>query len=207
MQQSTSPHPENRKPRTLEEAILLLQEKAKFAPISIGEILHILSGKGRPLILILLSLPFCQPIQIPGFSTPFGLVIAFVGLRIAFGKYMWLPKKLLLKKVEPEVIAKITDKTLNLLNKMKKWVHPRLNYLNNSAVMEIVNGLLIFVLGIFLALPLPIPLSNLAAAWSILLISLGMLEDDGVFVLAGYLVALLTVVFFAIIAFSAVKLF
>lgn len=73
--------------------------------------------------------------------------------------------------------------------------------------MEKVNGLAICLLGILLALPLPIPLSNLTAAWSILLIAFGILEDDGLFVIIGYLVALLTVLFFFVIAINVKNFF
>ena len=193
--------------RTLEEGILLLREEAKGAPLSIAEILRILSGKGRSLILILLSIPFCQPIQIPGLSTPFGLAIAFIGLRIVFGKRVWLPKKLLIKKVPSSIFEKITDKTLTLVRKIKSWIYPRLRWMCHSSCMEKVNGLIIFVLGIFLAFPLPILLSNLTAAWSIFLVALGMLEDDGVFVLIGYLVFLLTVAFFLLMGLTAKNIF
>src|SRR5207245_1066199 len=112
------------------------------------------------------------PIQIPGLSTPFGILIAFIGLRIAFGKRAWLPKKILLKRVSSKKIQKITLKSLKLMNKTKRFVHPRLEWLcDDHAAIKIGNGLLIFLLGIFLALPLPIPLTNLAASWSIFLIS------------------------------------
>ena len=68
--------------------------------------------------------------------------------------------------------------------------------------MHIINCLAICILGIFLALPLPIPLSNLTAAWSIFLIALGILEDDGVFVLIGYLISFLTIIVFIIMTTS-----
>ncbi|MDP1608463.1 MAG: exopolysaccharide biosynthesis protein [Chlamydiales bacterium] len=193
--------------RTLEKGILLLRRKAKISPLSVAEILSLLSGKGRSLILIVLSIPFCQPIQIPGLSIPFGLAIAFIGLRIVFGKRIWLPKKLLAKKVSSSTFEKITDKTLILVRKLKSWIHPRLIGMCHSSFMEKVNGLIIFILGILLAFPLPIPLSNLTAAWSIFLVALGMLEDDGVFILIGYLVSLLTVGFFLLMGLTAKNIF
>lgn len=189
--------------RTLKEAILLVQQEAKHASLSIGEILHILSGKGRPLILILLSMPFCQPIQIPGLSTPFGIAIACIGLRIAFGKGIWLPRKLLAKHIPLITFQKIMDKTLVVIEKIGPWIHPRLIGMCHSPYMEKTNGVIIFILGAFLALPLPIPLSNLTAAWSLLLVSLGMLEDDGIFILTGYLVSSLTVLFFLLMGITA----
>lgn len=192
---------------TLEERILMLRQKAKVAPPSIGEILCILSGKGRSLILILLSIPFCQPIQIPGLSTPFGIAIVFIGLRIVFGKRICLPKKLLEKKVSSSIFDNMTDKTLTLIRKMRSWIHPRLIWMCHSFCMEKINGLTICIMGIFLALPLPIPFSNLTAAWPIFLVALGTLEDDGVFVLIGYLVFFLTVAFFIFMGLLAENIF
>ena len=191
------------KNRDLKEDLALLLEKSQRQPtISIGEILKILSGKGRALILIFLSLPFCQPLQIPGLSIPFGLVISFIGFRMAFGKHVWLPKNVLLKTVPSATIQKISQKGLKFLTKIRRLIHPRLSWLYESRPMHVCNGLLIVLLGIFLALPLPIPLTNLSAGWAICLLSIGLLEDDGVFLLAGYLVALLTIVFLILLAFS-----
>lgn len=181
---------------TIEEDILLLQEKCRDSSISIGEILHILSRKGQSLIILFLSLPFCQPLQIPGLSTPFGLAIAFIGLKMAFGKYAWLPKKILAKTISPHTLQKITKKILWLLKKMQRWISPRLTLLCYYPALKIVNGLLISILGILLALPLPAPFSNLMAAWAIFLIGLGILKEDGLFILFGYFVSLLTFGFF-----------
>lgn len=182
---------------TIEEDILLLQEKGKNSSISIGEILNILSEKGQSLIILFLSLPFCQPLQIPGLSTPFGLAIAFIGLKMAFGKYAWLPKGILAKSITPHTLLRITEKILWLLKKMKGWIYPRLAWLCYYPSTHIINGLLISILGILLALPLPTPFSNLMAAWSILFIGLGLLKDDGVFILIGYFVSLFTFGYFA----------
>jgi len=185
----------NKNNSTIEEDILLLQGKAKNSSISIGEILNILSEKGQSLIILFLSLPFCQPLQIPGLSIPFGLAIAFIGLKMAFGKYAWLPKGILEKSISPRTLQKITEKILWLLKKTKGWIYPRLAWMSYYPAAQIINGLLIFILGILLALPLPIPLSNLTAAWSILFIGLGLLKDDGVFILIGY--------FFSLFAFGS----
>lgn len=188
--------------RILEEEILLLQEEAKKRQLTIKEILHILSGKGRPILLLLLALPFCQPIQIPGMSTPFGLAVAFIGLRMSFGKHVWLPKSLLSYRISSEILGKITDTALKLIRKIKTWIYPRMPWLCHSPLMEILNGIVICLLGIFLALPLPIPLSNLAAAWSIFFFALGILEDDGLLVLIGYVTTFLTIIIMILMVLS-----
>lgn len=191
---------------TIENDFLTLRQRSKESELSMGDILEILGVKGPLLMIILLSLPFCQPIQIPGFSTPFGLAIAFLGLRMVFGKYSWLPKKILEKKISSGTLQKITEKALWFVKKAKRWTYPRLTWLSEYSMMQIVNGLLIFVLGICLALPLPIPFSNLTAAWSILLLSFGLIEKDGVLILIGYLASLATFFFFVITILINLKL-
>lgn len=157
--------------RTLEDEILLLQQEGKNKSLSIAEILEVMAGKGRPLVLILLSLPFCQPIQIPGLSTAFGLAIAFIGLRISLQTKIWLPKALMDRTIPSHTLMKVTESSLHLIRKMKRWVHPRFMWICHSSFMEMMHGIMVVMLGILLALPIPVPMSNLTAAWSILLIS------------------------------------
>jgi hypothetical protein len=184
-----------------EKNILLLQEIGKHSPVSVEEVLHILSGKGQSLILLFLCLPFCQPLQIPGLSTPFGIAIAFIGLKMALGKYVWLPKAILKRTITPETLQKITASILWMLKKLKSWVYPRLSWLCNYPLFQIINSTVIVIMGICLALPVPLPFSNLIAAWSILLFGLGLLEDDGLFILFGYLASSITLIYFISAAF------
>lgn len=190
-----------KKPLSLEEGILLLQRKGKQSPISIRELLAIFPGKGRSLVLLLLSLPFCIPLQIPGFSTPFGIIIAFIGLRMTFGHDVWLPKRILAKELKPETIQKITNRSLRIVRKMKPWIRPRLHFLHYR-YMQILNGMLIVLLGLLLALPLPLPLTNLLTAWPIFLLGLGTLEDDGIITLIAYFFALIAIAAFVALAIT-----
>lgn len=178
---------------SLKEVMQRLQEKAKGSSLSIENLLDILSGKGKLLVLILLSLPFCQPLQIPGLSTPFGLFIAFIGLRMVFEKGIWLPKQILAKKIDPHFLLKTSKRMFKITEKLNRWIHPRWKWICNHPIMKVINGLLIALLGIFLALPLPIPLSNITAAWAIFLIAFGLLEDNGIFVLIGYAIIAITI--------------
>lgn len=178
----------------IEEILSILSEK-KEDSISLGEVVEILSRKGSSLILIFLSLPFCQPFQIPGLSTPFGLAIAFLGLRICLGKNIWLPKFLRSKKIAMEKIQKIAKLTLKSINKLKIFIQPRLFWMTQHSVMHLVNGITVTFCGVILALPLPLPLSNIIMAWVIFLIELGTVKQDGLLVLLGYCLVLITIFF------------
>ena len=182
--------------QTLEESFVRLLEISQKRSVTIRMLFDILSGRGYPLLLVLLSLPFCQPLQIPGFSTPFGLIIAFMGVRLGFGHRIWLPQSVLDKKLSRTFLQKAITNCLWLIHKARRFLRPRLVIVCRHPFFHAVNGAFIALLGILLALPLPIPLTNLVAAWSILCISLGLAEDDGVVVCIGYGITLLCLLFF-----------
>lgn len=203
----TKPHPHPHK-HTLDAVFRQLLARAKQTrSLSLREILEILSGKGRVLALIFLALPFCQPLQIPGFSTPFGLLIAFLGVRSAFGKHFWIPKKLAAKKVSSSTVQKIVRKGFYWIKKLQRFIHHRWAWVCRMRWMQAMHGLVIAFLGILLALPLPIPFTNLTAAWAIFLMCLGLLEEDGLLIVLGYVSFLLTLGFFVGILFSIEKIF
>lgn len=159
--------------------------------IKIGEIFAILSGKGYAALLILFSLPFCLPFQIPGFSTPFGIILGFLGFRLAFAKRLWWPEWILEKKLNSQHVEKTTQRSMKIVKALQKVLHPRLCFLTKNSIPHRIHGLLIVSLSILLSLPLPIPMTNLLAATPILLIGLGLLEDDGVAIIIGYILALI----------------
>ncbi len=97
----------------LKESLCSLREKAKEGKVSVQKIFHTLSGRGKAFILILLAIPFCQPFQIPGSSSLFGLLVAMIGLRMAFGKRIWLPQKILKKEIDSRKIEKIIERVLH----------------------------------------------------------------------------------------------
>lgn len=189
-----------RRQNSLADQLNRLLDLAKTEDITIRTLIQVLAGRGQAILLIVFSLPFCLPIQIPGFSTPFGILIAIIGLRIAFGHRIWIPRKLLDKKVAYNHLEKIASFAIKLTNKLRFLISTRLTLLVKHPVAHIINGLTITFLGLFLALPLPIPFTNLLAAFPLLAFGLAMLEDDGVFIIIAYLLTFLSI----FLIFSAV---
>lgn len=171
---------------TLKSSLKVVLKRASHGSISIRDILCALPGKTKWVGVVILAIPFCLPIQIPGLSTPFGIAIVLMGLRIIFKGNLWLPKQLLSKKISSSQLKKIVNKTEHVLTKIERYIHPRLAWMNQQPVMKTFNALMIVFLGSFLALPLPIPFTNLVAAWPIVLIGVGMLEEDGLLIIMGH---------------------
>lgn len=180
----------------LDSLNLILEMSKENKSIKLSEIYHILSGRGYAALLVIFSLPFCFPIQIPGTSTPFGILLAFLGLRIAFAQKPWWPQWILNKEISEEHVEKWVQGTAKVVKYMQKVIRPRLPFFTETQIFHRLNGILVFFLALLLALPLPIPFTNLLTAVPILLIGLGLLEDDGVVLLIGYCIGLLGIAFF-----------
>ena len=166
-----------------------LEEMQEQQGLSIAQLVQALEGKGHAAIMAILALPFCFPIQVPGLSTPFGIVLIFSGLRIAFAQAPWLPRWLLVREIPEKTAHGLLEGLRKLASVAEKVLHPRLTFLCRNPWLHRCHGLLVAFLAILLALPLPIPFSNLLAAVPILLISLALLEEDGAFLIAGYIAA------------------
>ncbi|HLU79706.1 MAG TPA: exopolysaccharide biosynthesis protein, partial [Burkholderiaceae bacterium] len=68
----------------------------------------------------------------------------------------------------------------------------------------VINGCVLVFAGLLLMAPFGlIPFSNTAPAVGILLLTIGMIQRDGVFVMLGYLGTVLTVVYFSILLYAA----
>ncbi len=178
-------------------------EAAHGEAMLVGDMVKILQGRGLQVIVILLCLPFLSPVSIPGISVPFGLAIALSGLRIAFGKKPWLPGMILDRRISHGALEKMIRAGCYFYGKLEKLIRPRLEILLNGPGMRPLIGAGIALCGIYLSLPIPPPfiLTNTIPGLAIIFFSLGLIERDGVMVLAGYVLSVVATIYFGFIAF------
>lgn len=186
-------------PRKLSEEFALILREFEVETVTLREVMGLLHGRGFVLLVMLLALPFCTPVPLPGLSTPFGLIIGLIGFRLACGARPWLPARLLDTRLPPQVFAKVFGLTRRVMLGFERLLRPRLLWVTASPRLEQLHAVPIVVCALLLLLPLPVPFSNAVPAWGILLVAGGLLERDGGFILAGYIVSLAAVVFFGAI--------
>jgi hypothetical protein len=194
-------------PRKLSDEFALILSEFEVETVTLRDVLGLLHGRGYVLLVMLLALPFCTPLPLPGLSTPFGLVIALIGVRLAMGAKPWLPARLLDTRLPPAVFAKVFALTRKIVLMFERLLRPRLLWITASRRMEQMHAVPIVICALLLLLPLPVPFSNIVPAWGVLLVSGGLLERDGAFVIAGYLSTLGALAFFAVIGFFGAEAF
>jgi hypothetical protein len=187
--------------KNFEEGFRLLLRKAKKERVSIHSLVTILDGRGRILLLIFLSLGFGQ---IPGVAIFLGLFISYLGLRIALGeKLVLVPKQFLHKKIPSYFLIKVIHQIIGLLNLIKRRSHPRYVWMTQNTLTRVINGSIISLVGLSFALTPPVPLAGFIAFIAIFSISIGILNDDEIYILMGYLFS----VFYFVVAFLLFKYF
>jgi len=129
-------------------------------------------------VLTLIAIPFV------GLSTPFGLAIALLGAQLMIGlRQPWLPRRARRRALAMTML----DRVLALLARRTRWLARLSRRRWEVTIQPRLIGLCVVLLALGLALPLPIPGSNLIFLIPLLLYAVGILERDGVWIALGHL--------------------
>jgi hypothetical protein len=201
----------------------ILKEAPPAGGVTVNYLLAATEGRGLYLVMILLCVPFVPLISPPGLSSLLGGIIFVLSLFLAVGARPRLPRfvgerplpadlrhNLLNFLAEPKADAppsrpaglrqRLVRWSVKLLRFIERWSRPRRTRWMNWRLARSANALLIALMALLLALPLPsapfFPTNGLPA-YAIILIAAAMMEEDGVLIWVGYAIALATIVFFA----------
>ncbi|PWR25494.1 exopolysaccharide biosynthesis protein [Zavarzinia aquatilis] len=174
--------------------------------ISIGAIVDMLAERGFGLLILLLALPTCLPIAPPGLSAIAGFPIAVIALQMVAGlPRPWLPKRVLARSLAAEDLRKVVRGGLPVIERVEKVLKPRLSVLTGPFAERMV-GLLIALLGLMLASP--IPFTNIPISFAILFLALGLIEQDGLMTsigIAGGIAAIGFLVYMTVLSWDALS--
>ena len=190
------------RPRRLSVELQILSDSAEHSDLTMGDLVDRLEGRVYTLLLVILALPFCQPIMLPGLSTPFGMIIALLGLRFALRQHPWLPQRLLKTHLSGKYLPKILHGSARVLGGIEKLLHPRLLFLFDYRLTQFLAGMAVFFSGLMLLLPLPIPFSNMLPSLTVVLVASSFSERDGATLGAGLILFLISLGFIGAIFFG-----
>jgi len=189
-------------PRRFSEELAFLEATFALRAVTLREILAVLHGRAYLMLILLLCLPFVVPVSVPGMSTPLGAVIALIAASFVAGRTPWLPARLLDVTLPLGFLGKIIRFARRLVRWLEKFLRPRLPGMFGRPAWPRMHALVMVGGALLLALPLPIPLTNMVPGWAIFLVAAGLLERDGAFVLAGYAMLAVSFAYFALLGES-----
>jgi hypothetical protein len=159
------------------------------AELTIGAILDRAPELGFGLVAAILAL---ASVPLVGLTVPFGLAVAALGVQmIAGASRPWLPELIRRRSISLAMIQAIHERTARWGARMARVVHPRMLWLTNPALKTFCGaGLLIQGL----SLMLPIPGADWLFVIPIVLYGVGLMERDGLLILACHTLTLAQVV-------------
>ncbi len=194
--------------RKLSEELHALAEQFRERKVTLQEVMVTLGPRASGLMIVILALPFCSPISIPGLSVPFGAVIIVLGTCFVIGRPPWLPRRLMAVELPPKFFRMVLEGASKFIGWIERRLHPRWEWMTGSTAIMRLHGLLVCAGAGLLLLPLGgIPFTNMLPALVVVIGTLGMMERDGAAVMAAYGIFLSTMVYFGTFAGVVIELF
>jgi hypothetical protein len=157
--------------------------------ISLRDILQAMGDRAFGVLMLILALPNAIGIgTIPGLSTVTGVPQIFVAIQMILGlSRPWFPAWGLDRSLAAADFRTMVERSVPYLEKGERLLQPRWPGLV-SPLAERVIGVVCLILACVQALP--IPFGNQPPAVAVALLSLGIIERDGLFVVIGFAAAM-----------------
>jgi len=169
--------------------------------VSVQDLFAALGDRALAALLFVFAVPNVIPSP-PGLSTILGVPLLFLSTQLLLGRKAWLPVLVARRSMARSDFEGLLSRVLPWLERAEKLLQPRLSAIALPP-MEYFVGLV--CLGLAVILVLPIPFGNIPPALAIALMALGILERDGVWVLAGLLVTFLSLTVVSGVLVAVVK--
>ena len=189
----------------LSETLTRTIDSIQGETVTLRELMAAIGEQGLLMLCAVATLPFLIPVSIPGVSTVFGAAIVLLAIAVTLNRMPWMPKRILDRELSTASLVPALRKGVRIVSRIDAWVKPRALFLSDGHMARF-NGMVLLFGGVLLMAPFGfVPFSNTAPAVGILLLTIGMLQRDGLFVLLGYLGTILTVVYFTVLIYGAWK--
>jgi hypothetical protein len=174
--------------------------------VTLRELLGLVGEQGLLVFCAVLAMPFLLPVTLPFMSTALGLPMLLIGIAVVLNRLPWLPDRLLDHALPSETVQHVLERAVHSADRFEHLVRPRLLALTATPLVNSVNGVIVVLAVLLLMAPLPlVPFANTLPGIGIILLCLGMAERDGIVILLGYGVTLLSALFVGSLLWFAAK--
>ncbi|HEU0224712.1 MAG TPA: exopolysaccharide biosynthesis protein [Steroidobacteraceae bacterium] len=152
--------------------------------VRLGDLDQLLADRAFGFLMLVFALPNTLPLGIPAISTVTGIPLALVAFQMVLGMPKpYLPGWLARRSLRRNDFERLVRATAPKLERLERVMKPRWSWLQNRAAERCLGA---FCLLLAVVLALPIPFGNVPPAVAVTLISLGIIEKDGVLMTVGF---------------------
>jgi hypothetical protein len=174
--------------------------------VTLRELLGLVGEQGLLVFCCVLATPFLLPVSLPFMSTALGVPMLLIGWAVVMNRVPWLPDRVLDHSLPTDTVLHVLERAARVAARFEHLVRPRMLSMTEGARVNRVNGAMLVLSGVLLMAPLPlVPLANTLPAIGIILLCLGMAERDGLVLLLGYVLTLVSTVYVVGVLWLAAK--
>ncbi|WP_448673674.1 exopolysaccharide biosynthesis protein [Pseudoxanthomonas mexicana] len=171
--------------------------------LRLGDLLKDFGPAAFGMLLFLGVLPAFIPVPGVGGAVGGPLVI-LVGVQLLLGmRKLWLPGFLARRGPHRSAMMRFRQRMAPWLRRLEKLVRPRMTAFLDNRIALSFTGLLLVLLGVLLALP--IPFTNYVFGFLLLLFAFALLERDGALLLVAWIAGSIAVVVFGFLSGDLVE--
>jgi hypothetical protein len=187
--------------RRLSDVLDALARNTTGERIRLGDLMSVFGDRAFGMLILLFALPNAIGLgTIPGVSTIFGLPQVFIALQMMLGlQKPWLPAWLTERSIDRGDFVTMIGKSMPYLRKAEGVLRPRWAPLSCAVAERILGGFFVVLATI---VSLPIPFGNQPPAVAMAIVSLGLVERDGVFVVIGSIVSIGAIALAGLVVFG-----
>jgi hypothetical protein len=172
------------------DAVLAQAQESGATRLALGDLANALKERAFGLLLLALALPCCLPFVyiIPQIVA---LPMLVLSGQMASGRHVpWLPERLKERDFDIAAMRAVVARGKRWFGWAEHFSRPRLLALSGPRATRIVGGLLLIPCASILV---PLPSTNTVPGIGAAIVSIGLIERDGLMVIAGLLVGLIWV--------------
>lgn len=158
--------------------------------ISIGDLLEALKRRALGALMFIFAIITALPMP-PGVSAVVGAPLVFLSAQLMLGMNAWLPRIITDRSLSRVDFHRVVRAASPWLARAEGIMKPRFEFLAKRPAVYFA-GFVTFVMSLLVLLP--IPGANMAPSIAICIIALGLLERDGIWIVLGALVGIISTI-------------
>lgn len=172
--------------------------------IALGDLMEPLRRRAFGFLLLLLAVPNFIPVPL-GIGGVMGVLVIALGLQMLAGlEHPWLPRWLARRTLSRTALRRFLARIAPVTRRLERICRPRLERLTMRP-LTIASGLVMILLGLLLALP--IPFTNYLFGAMLLAFAFALIERDGALLVLVWLATAASVLLSATFSHALLKLF
>lgn len=165
---------------------VVIADTLRDQAVTVGELADRAAERGFGLLMVLLALPTMIPVLLPGTAAFIGFLYILLAVQMLIGlRVPWLPARVRKYHLSLGTVQALQQRAVPFMRRIERLSRPR--WLTAEALVTRLVAVVVLLLGIVLFSPLPF--LNTIPALTVLVLGIGLLNRDGIFLLLGLAMA------------------